>query len=63
MLQHVGVYLPTPVFAHGQLDVAVMRVGDPEGRTVMIPHDSLGRFPHAPGRDTWLIPAIAALST
>jgi ATP-dependent DNA helicase PIF1 len=44
-LQHVGVFLPTPVFAHGQLDTAVTRVGDPEGLTIMVAHPPLEGAP------------------
>lgn len=41
----VGIYLPAPVFCHGQLYVALSRCGGPDGVYVMIAHP---RLPGAP---------------
>lgn len=35
-LKHVGLYLPTPVFAHGQLYTALSRVTHPKNLTILI---------------------------
>ena len=36
-LDRVGIYLPKPVFSHGQLYVALSRTGNPEGVSVLVP--------------------------
>ncbi|XP_077242429.1 uncharacterized protein LOC143882934 [Tasmannia lanceolata] len=38
-IKHVGLYLPKPVFTHGQLYVAVSRVTSPTGLKILIEHN------------------------
>ena len=35
-LEKIGIYLPHPIFGHGQLYVAISRVGDPSDIRIMI---------------------------
>ena len=39
-LDRVGLYLPAPVFTHGQLYVAVTRVRERNNLVIMVAHDS-----------------------
>ena len=40
--QKVGIYLPRPVFAHGQLYVALSRTGNPHALRVFVPTTTEG---------------------
>jgi ATP-dependent DNA helicase PIF1 len=44
-LQRVGLWLPTPCFAHGQLYVALSRCGDPANVRVLVQHPRVSQAP------------------
>jgi hypothetical protein len=47
-LEKVGIYLPKPVFTHGQLYIAMSRVGRREGVRVMVPGGRQAARPGVP---------------
>ena len=53
-INNLGVYLPQPVFSHGQLYVALSRAGIPHKTKVMIIHvkDTQGAFENNDGQFT-----------
>jgi hypothetical protein len=62
-LERVGVYLPDPVFAHGQLYVADSRVDKPDDLRMLITHqEPRGTPPGAtPGEHTLNVVDVAVL--
>nr|GEZ53046.1 ATP-dependent DNA helicase PIF1-like [Tanacetum cinerariifolium] len=45
-LNHVGIYLPNPVFSHGQLYVAISRVTSPDGLKILMTEDDNPELKH-----------------
>ena len=43
--KRIGIYLPRPVFMHGQQYVGQSRVGERKGLTLMVTHDRLPDCP------------------